>query len=328
MIDGIVKGCANERLTDMKIATVTLNPAIDQAVRVDNFRPNSVNRGREIGFDASGKGVNVASFLVDYGYQTAVTGYLGQANVDVFEQFFAAKGIEDHFIRIPGKTRVNIKIIDAQKQQTTDINMPGETPSQEATKALFEMIARLAASPEYEWFVLAGSLPPHTPATIYSEIIRRLKRQRKCVLLDTSGQALREGVLAGPTIVKPNLEELQQLVGHALTSEAEIEQAAQQLLHNDIELVVVSMGAQGAMLVEQATTLIACPPTMVVKKTFGAGDALVAGLIAARIQGASLADCGRLATAFSMGVIAHLSYNLPDRETLTRYFQQVSIRTL
>jgi 1-phosphofructokinase len=80
------------------------------------------------------------------------------------------------------------------------------------------------------------------------------------------------------------------------------------------------------MLVEQATTLIATPPTMTVKKTFGAGDAMVAGLVTAKIQKLSLADCGRLATAFSMGAIVHLNYNLPSREILRQYFRQVSIR--
>ena len=80
------------------------------------------------------------------------------------------------------------------------------------------------------------------------------------------------------------------------------------------------------MLVEQATTLIATPPEVTVKKTFGAGDAMVAGLVTSQIQGLSLADCGRLATAFSVGVIAHLSYKLPPRDILRQYFHQVYIR--
>jgi 1-phosphofructokinase len=308
----------------MKIATVTLNPAIDQTVRVDSFRPNTVNRALAISFDASGKGVNVASFLADYGHDTAVTGYLGQENADIFEQFFASKGIDDCFVRIPGNTRINVKVVDEVNQQTTDINMPGETPPQEAMNTLLQTIEQLTNS--CDWFVLSGSLPPQVPTTIYAAIITQLKRQKKRIILDTSGEALREGIQAGPTIVKPNIEELQHLVRHSLTSEAEIQQAAHQLLNEDIELVVVSMGRQGAMLVEQATTLIATPPAITVKKTFGAGDAIVSGLVTAQIQGLSLADCGRLATAFSMGAIAHISYNLPARDILWQYFHQVYIR--
>lgn len=308
----------------MKIATVTLNPAIDQTVRVNNFQLNRVNRARALQFDASGKGVNVASFLTDYGYDTAVTGYLGQENVAIFEQFFTYKGIDDCFVRIPGNTRVNVKVVDEIKQQTTDINMPGQPPSREARSVLLETIERLAKT--CEWFVLSGSLPPDELTSIYATIIIQLKQQRKRIILDTSGEALREGIQAGPTIVKPNIDELQHLVGHPLTSEAGIQQAAHQLLNDDIKLVVVSMGKQGAMLVEQATTLIATPPEVTVKKTFGAGDAMVAGLVTAQIEGLSLVDCGQLATAFSVGVIANPGYDLPPRDILRQYFQQVYIR--
>ena len=308
----------------MKIATVTLNPAIDQTVRVDNFQPNRVNRAQTLQFDASGKGVNVASFLADYGYDTAVTGYLGQENVTIFEQFFASKGIDDCFVRIPGNTRVNVKVVDEMNQQTTDINTPGQPPHQEAMNRLLETIEQLAKA--CDWFVLSGSLPPDVPASIYAAIITQLKRKKKRIILDTSDEALRAGIQAGPTIVKPNIDELQHLVGHPLTSEAEIQQAAHQLLNDDITLVVVSMGKQGAMLVEQATTLIATPPEVTVKKTFGAGDAMVAGLVTAQIEGLSLADCGRLATAFSVGVIAHLSYKLPPPDILQQYFQRVDVR--
>ena len=303
---------------------MTLNPAIDQTVRVNNFQLNRVNRARALQFDASGKGVNVASFLTDYGYDTAVAGYLGQENAAIFEQFFASKGIDDCFVRIPGNTRVNVKVVDEIKQQTTDINMPGQPPSREARSVLLETIERLAKT--CEWFVLSGSLPPDELTSIYATIITQLKQQKKRIILDTSGEALREGIQAGPTIVKPNIDELQHLVGRPLTSEAGIQQAAHQLLNDDIKLVVVSMGKQGAMLVEQATTLIATPPEVTVKKTFGAGDAMVAGLVTAQIEGLSLVDCGQLATAFSVGAIANSGYNLPPREILRQYFQQVYIR--
>jgi 1-phosphofructokinase len=308
----------------MKIATVTLNPAIDQTVRVDNFQPNKVNRAQTLKFDASGKGVNVASFLSDYGYDTAVTGYLGQENASIFKQFFARKGIDDYFVRIPGSTRVNVKVVDEVNQQTTDINTPGQSPPQEAVNTLFERIEQLANS--CDWFVLSGSLPPNVPAEIYATIITRLKEWKKRIILDTSAEALRAGIRAGPTIVKPNIDELKHLVRHPLTSEAEIQQAAYELLNDDTTLVVVSMGKQGAMLVEQTRTLIAIPPEVNVKKTFGAGDAMVAGRVTATIEGLSLADCARLATAFSLGVITQQSYKLPPRDILLQYFQQVHVR--
>src|SRR5437763_7716742 len=307
----------------MRIATVTLNPAIDMTVRVDGFQTNTVNRGQTMQFDAGGKGVNVASFLADCDHSTAVTGCLGQGNADIFEKLFAHKRMVGRFVRIPGRTRIGVKIVDEAKQKTTDINMPGLLPTTEVMNTLLETIERLAAS--YDWFALSGNLPPGAPATIYATIIAQLKRHGKQVVLDTSGEALREGVRAGPTIVKPNVDELQQLTGQALQDEAAIEQAARQLLGDDIRLVVISMGERGALFVDAATTLIAAPPRVLVKSTVGAGDAMVAGVIAGQVQGLSLPDCARLATAFSLGAITRVGHHLPTSETLQAYVQQVSI---
>lgn len=308
----------------MKIATVTLNPAIDQTVSVDNFRTNTVNRGQSMSLQAGGKGINVASFLVDAGYSVAATGFLGQDNLEIFERFFALQHINDAFVRIPGSTRTGVKIVDEANLQTTDINLPGQMPPLDALDALLKRIEQLSAS--YDWFVLAGSLPPGVPTTIYATIIDLLKARGKSIALDTSHDALHKGVLAGPTIVKPNIDELQQLVGHILADEAAIERAARQLLENGSQLVVISMGEKGAMFVNREASLIATPPRVPVKSTVGAGDAMVAGLIVGHIQRLDLPTCARLATAFSIGAITRTDFHLPAVETLQAYTQQVSVR--
>jgi 1-phosphofructokinase len=309
----------------MKIATVTLTPALDQTVRVDNFRTNTVNYGQEMQFSAGGKGVNVASFLADAGFSTTVTGFLGQDNADIFEETFADKQIEDQFVRIPGRTRIGVKIVDEVKQQTTDINMRGLTPPPGAMEALQQRIKQLA---DYcGWFVLSGRLPPGVPIATYGTLISQIKGYGKPVVLDTSHEALREGIQAGPTVVKPNVDELRQLTGQELTDNDAIEQAARQLLHKGIQLVIVSMGERGAMFVDHVSTLIVVPPAVLVKSTVGAGDAMVAGFIAGQIQGLDLADCARLATAFSLGAITRTGPQLPARETLQEYSQQVTIYT-
>lgn len=307
------------------IATVTLNPAVDLTVRIDNFQPNTVNRTQEMQFDAGGKGVNVASFLADYGYDTAVTGFLGSENTDIFEQLFKRKRIEDRFVRIPGRTRTGIKVVDEVRKQTTDINMSGLTPSAEEIQRLFTAIEELTTT--CDWFVLAGSLPPHVPISIYTRIIEQLKAKGKYVVLDTSQDALREGLLAGPSIIKPNIDELQQLIGQTLSDEAAIEQAARHLLNDGVHMVVVSMGKNGALFIDRQTALFAVPPTVVVKSSVGAGDAMVAGLLAGLAQKMSLADCARLATAFSVGTITQVGPHLPARQTIDAYVRQVTIRT-
>lgn len=310
----------------MKIATVTLNPAIDQTVLIDDFTPNTVNRAQSLQLDAGGKGVNVASFLADYGLRVAVTGLLGQENPQVFEQHFARKRIEDRFVRIPGLTRTGIKVVDQARQQTTDINLPGLTPTEAGLDQLHATINSLMI--DCDCFVLAGKLPPGLPDTIYADLIRRLKVQGKRVVLDTSQAALREGVQAGPTIIKPNIDELQQLVDRPLADLAEIEAAARQLLDNGIKLVVVSMGERGALFVERQAALVATPPSVEVQSTVGAGDAMVAGLIAAKTAGLSLDECARLATAFSVGTITRIGAHLPPLDILESYRQQVTTQHL
>jgi 1-phosphofructokinase len=310
----------------MNIATVTLNPAIDQTVRVANFQRDTVNRAQEMRLDAGGKGVNVASFLAGYGCPVAVTGFLGEENSEIFERLFARKGIEDRFIRIPGQTRIGVKIVDEVNQQTTDINLPGQALPSEALDMLFRTVEELSAS--YDWFVLAGTLPPGVPTSIYATLINQLKSQGKHVVLDASHEALREGVRAGPTIVKPNRFELQELVGYSLHDEGAILQAATELLKTGMQIVAVSSGPQGALFVDSEMALLAVPPGVVVKTTVGAGDALVAGIMAGLAQGLNLVETARLATAFSVGAITRLGPDLPAPATLRTLCSEVTVQHL
>jgi hypothetical protein len=137
------------------IATITLNPAIDQSVAIPDFAAGSVNRVAWTQSDPGGKGVNVASFLADLGFRVAVTGLLGRDNAGVFEQLFAAKGISDAFVRIPGNTRVNVKIIDETSQRITDINFPGPAATAEDLDALGGGSTRCWPTTTASWFPAA-----------------------------------------------------------------------------------------------------------------------------------------------------------------------------
>src|SRR5512135_2928884 len=112
-----------------RVVTVTINPAIDQTIMIPNFTAGAVNRVQSSQMDPGGKGINVASFLADFGQPATVTGFLGADNDELFRQLFAQKGIEDRCVRIEGRTRIGVKISDEALRQTTDINFPGQTPS-------------------------------------------------------------------------------------------------------------------------------------------------------------------------------------------------------
>jgi 1-phosphofructokinase len=310
----------------IKIATLSLNPAIDQTARVPDFTAGRVNRVEHEQSDAGGKGVNVASFLADFGPQVAATGLLGAANTEPFVALFARKDIEDRFVRLPGRTRVNVKIVDPILDQVTDINFPGLEPHPEDLLRLTETIDSLCA--DTDWFVLSGSVPAGVPATFYAELVTRLKARGKQVVLDASGPPFAEAVGCGPDIIKPNIEELSELVGRSLKGRAEVLAAAGLLVEQGVGLVAVSMGAAGALFVERDGAVFATPPAIKVKSTVGAGDAMVAGLVIGTLHGLDLAGRARLATAFSLGALGQLGPNLPGAEVVESFAARVQVSAL
>lgn len=308
-----------------RVVTVTINPAIDQTIAIPNFTPGAVNRVQFSRLDPGGKGINVASFLSDFGQPVTVTGFLGADNDEIYRHFFAQKGIEDRCIRIVGQTRIGVKIIDEVRQQTTDINFPGQTPSPADIEHLFDILKELATT--CEWFVLAGSIPAGVSAGIYREMVTTLAGKK--VVLDTSGEGFRQAVAAGPWLIKPNVHELQEFVGERLETPTAILQEARALIQRyGITSVVVSLGKEGAIFVEGEEIIWAVPPHVEVKSTVGAGDAMVAGIVAGKMRGLSLAECARLATAFSMNALTHIGSGLSSVEAVYSAMERVTIREL
>ena len=211
-----------------RIATVSLNPAIDQTALVPNFTAGAVNRVLREQSDAGGKGVNVASFLAHFGLAVSVTGLLGDANSEPFVRLFREKRIVDRFVRVPGLTRVNVKIVDEAQDRVTDINFPGLQVSDDHLARLYAAVDALAD--DTQWFVLSGSVPAGVPDAVYGELIARLKRRGKTVVLDASGPPFAAAIPTSPDIIKPNIEELQELVGGRLAGHADVVQAARALV--------------------------------------------------------------------------------------------------
>lgn len=308
------------------IVTVSLNPAIDQSVYVPGFAAGEVNRVVGEQSDPGGKGVNVASFLADLGLTAAVTGFLGRDNAAVFEKLFASKAIADHFVRLAGNTRINIKIIDETRQRVTDINFPGRTLSAADLDTLRQRIVALLAT--HDWFVLSGSLPAGVPVGFYAELVSLLKRAGKQVVLDASGEPMRQALAAAPHAIKPNITELEEVLGCRLPDEAAAVAAAREILGRGVELVVISMADRGALFVDARQALHARPPQVKMKSTVGAGDAMVAGLVAGRLRGLDLAACARLATATALGALTQLGPRLPEYRVIEAFIQQVTVRAV
>ena len=283
-----------------EVVTVTLNPAIDRTISVTGLAPGAVNRAEFVGERAGGKGVNVATALAEQGHRVAALGFLGRENEAIFTSHFAALGVDDRCLRLPGATRTGLKIVDPVRGETTDLNFPGLAPTPADLAALLRQLDELEA----RWCVLAGSLPPGVPVDFYAQAIRRLRARGVRVALDTSGEALAAALAAGPDLIKPNAHELATLAGRDLPDEAAVLAAARDLVARGVELVAVSRGAEGAVFVTEQEIVTARPPSIAVRSTVGAGDAMVAGLVAARLRGLSLLEAARLATAFSLHALS------------------------
>ncbi|WP_135229554.1 1-phosphofructokinase [Deinococcus fonticola] len=311
-----------------RVVTLTLNPALDMTVRADGWQQNTVNSGQDMHLNAGGKGVNVASFLADWGVNVTATGLLGRENASAFDTLFRAKHIEDAFIRVPGSTRVGVKIVDHARQQTTDINLPGLTATPEFLQTLEAKLAELSAT--HDVFVLAGSLPPGVGSDYYANLVGQLRQAGKFVALDTSGPALNAALEADtlPNLVKPNNHELSAALGKELNSETDLLDAAQALLKRGVELVAISQGEEGALLVTPGDIVKARPPRVQVVSTVGAGDAMVAGLVAAHLERLPLAAAARRATSFSVGNITRLGAHLPPRAELDDIAARVDVSAI
>jgi 1-phosphofructokinase len=311
---------------DPSVVTVTLNPAIDQTVRVAGFAAGRVNRVTQSRSDAGGKGVNVACFLADLGIDVAVTGFLGSDNLALFENLFEQKGVTDRFVTLAGSTRVGLKVVDVVTRQTTDLNFPGLTPGNGELTDLFERIAELAEPGR--WFVLAGSVPAGVPDDVYAQLTATIHEGGGGVVLDTSGQPLQAALQNPPEVMKPNLEELAELLGAELDTPDAVCDAARSLLDRGVERVVVSMGASGAVFVDRELALLARPPHVPVASTVGAGDAMVAGIVFGLLNDLPLAHLARIATASGAYAVTRIGGGMGNLAELEKLIQGVEIVVL
>ncbi|MGU3664978.1 1-phosphofructokinase [Methylobacterium sp. A49B] len=309
------------------IVTLTLNPAIDQTVVLDALEPGSVHRASAVRSHAGGKGVNVACCLADWGLPVTATGILGADNDAPFTQVLSRKGIADRFVRIPGETRTNLKLLDRRTGDTTDVNLPGLAVTADSLDAARAILLDHAFADAL--VVLAGSLPGTLAPETYADLAARLKGRGARVVLDASGPPLAAALAAGPEAlpfaVKPNRHELEEWAGHPLPTLTDVLAAALNLRDLGIPIVVISLGAEGALFLTREGAVQARPPDIAVASTVGAGDALVAGLVAALRVGLDLDATARLAMAFAAGKLTRAGASLPPRDTVEALMRAVRV---
>lgn len=306
-----------------KILTLTLNPALDLTVQLPRLEPGQVNRSDEMHTHAAGKGVNVAQVLADLGHQLTVSGFLGADNPQAFETLFAKRGFVDEFIRVPGETRSNLKLAESDGR-ITDVNGPGPLVSVAAQRALLDRLDQIA--PDHDAVVVAGSLPQGVSPAWLQALIERLKNLGLKVALDTSGEALRAALKAGPWLIKPNAEELAEVFDSEMVSVAAQAAVAGRLHAQGIEHVVISDGAQGVNWFSVGSAMHATPPKVSVASTVGAGDSLLAGMLHGLLSADTPEQTLRTATAIAAMAVTQIGFGIGDTAQLAQLEQGVRVR--
>lgn len=276
------------------IYTVTMNPAIDYVVGLPSpFQPGKTNRSHWEQCQFGGKGINVSMVLQALDCETTALGFVAGFTGEALEQNLQAQGLATQFLHLShGLTRINVKIKDGQE---SEINGRGCTISPEDLHNLYKQLDRLT---DGDLLVLSGSVPPGLSADAYRSIMAHVSPKNIPVVVDASGALLEQTLSCKPFLVKPNLDELEHLLGKTAADETELRSMAKILQTRGARNVLVSLGADGALLLDETGTFhrIHCPKGDAVN-TVGAGDSMVAGFLAGYLQTGDYLHSLRLATA-------------------------------
>lgn len=270
------------------IVTLTPNPVLDRTLTVPHIKFDDVLRATSTRLDWGGKGFNVSRALQSLGTESVAMALAGGGTGQMLQQGLQALGIPTDFVTIAGETRTNIVIVDQATGRHIKVNEAGPSISASEYDHLLQRIAQ-RVQPGDLW-VLAGSLPPGLPPSFFAQVIDLLRGRGAQTFLDTSGEPLRLGCAARPVLVKPNAAEAQELTGQVIAVPGDAVRAARHFLRQGVEMVALSMGADGLVLATAGSAVWARPPQMPVTNPTGAGDSLLAGVVWALQRGLPLME--------------------------------------
>lgn len=308
------------------IAAITLNVSIDRRYVVENAGVGKVNRVKECTCTAGGKGLNVARVVRALGASVTAGGIVGGDAGQYILHALDKENIEHSFSEAAGETRCCINISDARSGEQTEYLEPGMTVMPEEYARFLATYDALCG--RCDVITLSGSLPRGLSSRTYAELIERARTFSKPVLLDTSGEALRQAIRARPYAIKPNEDEIAALAGCDIADDAALRRAAEAIGADGPDRVVVSLGARGAMLVCSEGAFIGRPPKLKAVNTVGCGDAMTAAFAVALERGMAAADSLRFAITVSAASALNAGTGGMDLADFQRVEKDVAVYAL
>jgi 6-phosphofructokinase 2 len=308
------------------VLTVTLNPALDVSASTPGVRPTSKLRCNQVQRHPGGGGVNVARVLHRLGADCVAVCLLGGPSGQMVSQLLLDEGVPNLPIAIGGHTRESFHVRDTGDGQEYRFVLPGPSIHADELNALIGILA-WQAPPSF--MVISGSLPPGVDAGFYVRLARVAHDWSAKLVLDGSGPPLEAALGQGVYMAKPSLREFREITGLALGNLAEVRDAALLwVADRKAEVVVVSLGDQGALLVSRDHVLFAPALAVAVVSAVGAGDSFVAGMVWQLVQGAEIAHAFRYGVATATAALLSTGTGLCSIEDVARHLPRIVVREL
>lgn len=308
------------------IYTVTLNPAIDKTVVIEDLRTGGVNRVVSVRSDAGGKGINVSKCLKNLGEASVAAAILAGQTGKQLSAMLEAMQIPMLRIQTEGENRTNLKIIDPVKRENTDINEPGPVIDAKTLESLKEKLGKSVGKGDI--VVLSGSLPAGVDKGLYGQWIRYFRSHDASVFLDADGEPLQRALDALPYMIKPNNEELAAMLGKERLSMEELIAEGKRLHETGIPEIVISLGGDGALFISSDGCFRAEGLKVPVKSTVGAGDSMVAAMAYGKAKKLSREQKIRLSVAMGAASVMQDGSQSPESDLVWELTKQVSIEKL
>jgi len=310
------------------IITVTMNAAVDHTVAVPSVRLGHRHRAVESRTTAGGKGVNVARALRSLGRPVIATGLVGGRAGQRIVDMLAEEDVLNDFVRAEGESRTNIVLVDPTSGERTELNERGPEVAGAEVERFIDRLLYLARGAEL--CVIAGSIPPGVAADTYTRLIEELQRLDVPCILDTDGEAMRAGLKAEPAVVAPNAAEAEETVGHEFNDPGDYQLGLESLVEMGARQAIVTREAGCVAIVDDGAPHryeVSIDPLEPVA-TVGSGDAFLAGYVAARHEGSSVADCLAFGVACGAESTQHFGAGTIDPEEVGRILPHVEVQEL
>mgnify|MGYP001352859064 CR=1 FL=1 len=305
------------------ICTLTMNPALDVASEVERVEPTHKLRCTAPRYDPGGGGINVARVVHTLGGRATALYPAGGSTGAMLTDLLHASEIAHHSVPIAGQTRESFTVNELASGDQYRFVMPGPTLSAGEQQRCLQALAEVAPKPHY--LVASGSLPPGVPPAFYGDLARAAKNAGVKLILDSSGEALRQAGHEGVYLMKPNKRELSQLVDRPLDDEqAQLDAAREVIAEQRAEVVVLSLGAEGALLVAADGHERVPALDVPVRSAVGAGDTMVGALVWALACDYSLQEALRWATAAAAATVMTPGTELCRKDDVERLYQSLA----